>query len=147
MLRQSIEEIAASRLTFQEIAAEYGEETAIQVGVVRDPDTHELGQDWFQDARPAAEAVPAVVERYRKTRGKQKAPTKEAISIRLDREVLAYYRATGKGWQNRINETLRKYGVEEGAQTTTETMAATTPDSATEAAAESTTYPRTGAQP
>ena len=145
MLRQSIEEIAASRLTFQEIAAEYGEETAIQVGVVRDPDTHELGQDWFQDARPAAEAVPAVVERWRRTRGKQKAPTKEAISIRLDREVLAYYRATGKGWQNRINETLLKYGVKEGAQTTADT----TPNTATTTAAEPTASadPGTGAQP
>ena len=139
MLRQSIEEIAASRKTFREIAAEYGEETAIQVGVVRDPDTHELGQDWFRNATPAAEAVPAVVERWRRTRGKQKAPTKEAISIRLDREVLAYYRATGKGWQNRINETLLKYGVKEGTQTTADTTQDT--------AAEPTADPESGAQP
>ena len=109
MLKLSIEEIAASRMTFEEIAAEFGEETAIQVGVIRDQDTLELGQDWFQRARPATEVVPQVVERWRRTRGKQKAPTKEAISIRLDQDVLAYYRASGRGWQSRINEALRKY--------------------------------------
>ena len=112
MLKLSIEEIAASRMTFQEITAEFGEETAIQVGVIRDRDTTELGQDWFQRARPATEVVPHVVERWRRTRGKQKAPTKEAVSIRLDKDVLAHYRASGRGWQSRINETLRKYSVD-----------------------------------
>lgn len=41
-------------------------------------------------------------------RGPQKAPTKEMISIRLSREVLDYFRATGDGWQGRIDETLKK---------------------------------------
>ena len=111
MLQLSIEEIAASRMTFEEIAAEFGEETAIQVGMARDQDTQELGQDWFQRARPATEVVPRVVERWRRTRGRQKAPTKEAISIRLDQDVLTYYRASGRGWQSRINEALRQYVV------------------------------------
>jgi uncharacterized protein (DUF4415 family) len=30
------------------------------------------------------------------------------VNIRLDPEVLAYFRATGRGWQSRINEALRK---------------------------------------
>ena len=120
MLKLSVEEIAASRMTFEEIAAEFGEETAIQVGVIRDQDTIELGQDWFQRARPATEVVPQVVERWRRTRGKQKAPTKEAISIRLDQDVLAYYRASGRGWQSRINEALRKYIVDAGPEDTEE---------------------------
>ena len=33
---------------------------------------------------------------------------KEALSLRLDRDVLAHYRGTGRGWQSRINEALRK---------------------------------------
>jgi uncharacterized protein (DUF4415 family) len=33
---------------------------------------------------------------------------KERITIRLDRDVLAKLRATGPGWQTRINEILRK---------------------------------------
>ena len=41
-------------------------------------------------------------------RGPQKAPTKELISIRLSRDVLASYRATGPGWQGRIDEALKR---------------------------------------
>ncbi len=107
-------------MTFEEIAAEFGEETAIQVGLARDEDTQELGRDWFQGARPATEVVPKVVERWRRTRGKQKAPTKEAVSIRLDQDVLAHYRASGRGWQSRINETLRQYIVGEKPEETEE---------------------------
>lgn len=44
-----------------------------------------------------------------KRRGKQKAPTKEAVSIRLSPEVLAHFRAMGKGWQRRIDEVLKEY--------------------------------------
>ncbi len=39
-------------------------------------------------------------------------PPKEArkmpTTIRLDPDVLAYFKGTGPGWQSRINETLRK---------------------------------------
>ena len=38
----------------------------------------------------------------------KKAAPKEAVNIRLDAAVLAYFRATGPGWQSRINEMLRK---------------------------------------
>jgi uncharacterized protein (DUF4415 family) len=33
---------------------------------------------------------------------------KEAIKLRLDRDILAAYRKTGSGWQTRINADLRK---------------------------------------
>lgn len=36
-------------------------------------------------------------------------PRKQPISIRLDEEVLAWFRATGPGWQSRINAILRAY--------------------------------------
>ena len=38
----------------------------------------------------------------------KKAAPKGAVNIRLDPEVLAHFRATGPGWQSRINEALRK---------------------------------------
>ena len=120
MIRQEFEELVTSPKTFREIEAEYGEEVAINVGIARDPDAPELDDSWFERARPATEVVPHIVERWRRTRGKQKAPTKEPISIRLDSDILVYYRATGKGWQSRINETLRKYttglGESQGSQ-------------------------------
>ena len=43
-----------------------------------------------------------------KTRGRPKASvTKEPVKIRLDADVLAALRASGEGWQTRINDTLR----------------------------------------
>ena len=41
-------------------------------------------------------------------RGPQKAPTKQQVTLRLDRDVLQRFRATGAGWQSRINEALKK---------------------------------------
>jgi uncharacterized protein (DUF4415 family) len=33
---------------------------------------------------------------------------KEQVSLRLDRDVLAYFQEDGPGWQDRINAALRK---------------------------------------
>jgi uncharacterized protein (DUF4415 family) len=41
-------------------------------------------------------------------RGRPKATvTKESVKLRIDADILAALRATGSGWQTRINETLR----------------------------------------
>jgi uncharacterized protein (DUF4415 family) len=43
-----------------------------------------------------------------KARGRPKsAVTKEPVKLRLDADVLAALRASGDGWQTRINDTLR----------------------------------------
>lgn len=43
-----------------------------------------------------------------KARGRPKAAvTKEPVKLRLDADVLAALRASGEGWQTRINDTLR----------------------------------------
>lgn len=39
--------------------------------------------------------------------GSTQAVTKEPVKLRLDADVLAALRATGDGWQTRINEMLR----------------------------------------
>jgi len=41
-------------------------------------------------------------------RGKQVAPTKQLVSLRLSADVLEHFRATGPGWQTRIDEHLKK---------------------------------------
>ena len=106
--RLSFEELVASDLTFAQIEAEYGEETAINVGIGRDPDAPEWTEEDWARARPAIEVEPELVEWSRRTRGKQKAPVKELVSIRLDPDITAHFRATGPGWQTRLNDTLRK---------------------------------------
>lgn len=51
-------------------------------------------------------ALPASLQA--KLRGRPKATTtKEPVKIRLDADVLQALRATGDGWQTRINDTLR----------------------------------------
>ena len=41
--------------------------------------------------------------------GPNKNPTKEQVTVRYSPEVLAYFRATGAGWQTRMDEALREY--------------------------------------
>ncbi len=79
------------------------ENAAIEAGIAADADNPEWTADEFAAARPADEAVPRLVRR----RGSQKAPAKEMISLRLDRDVLDRLRASGPRWQSQVNATLR----------------------------------------
>ena len=62
----------------------------------------------FKRARPAAKVVPEIVAEYRRGRGPQKTPTKKLVSLRLSQEVLDHFKATGPGWQTRIDKALKK---------------------------------------
>ena len=44
----------------------------------------------------------------KKGRGPQRTPTKVSTTIRLDADVLAFFRARGRGYQTHINEALRR---------------------------------------
>jgi uncharacterized protein (DUF4415 family) len=46
------------------------------------------------------------VKRKRGERGPQVAPTKQLVSVRYSPEVLQFFKATGAGWQTRMNEAL-----------------------------------------
>lgn len=84
------------------------EEAAINAGIAADPDNPELTDEDFAQMRPAEEVVPEIVEAYRRSRGRPPSSTKQLISLRLDQDVIAHFRATGPGWQSRINEALRR---------------------------------------
>ena len=45
---------------------------------------------------------------FKRGRGPQKAPTKVLMSVRLDADVIAFFKAMGGGYQTRINDELRK---------------------------------------
>ena len=69
----------------------------------RDPDdAPALSRSWFEEADVM---VGRKVVRRGRPAGTAK---KQAISIRIDRDVLAHFRKSGSGWQARINETLRR---------------------------------------
>lgn len=85
------------------------EEEASQREIALDPDAPEWTDEDWDRARPAVEAAPHIVERHRRTRGKQNAPKKEKVTVRLDAGIVEHFRAGGRGWQTRLNEALRQF--------------------------------------
>lgn len=73
----------------------------------------------IRTAKPFAEMFPelAAQELKRRSRGPQKAPTKQLISLRVDADVLEKFRATGKGWQARMNATLAAHAPQRPTRT------------------------------
>ena len=84
------------------------EDAAITAGIADDPDTFELDEEWFADARPTAEVLPHMLERNQRSRGKQRSPRKQGIHIRLDTDIIEHFKQGGPGWQTRMNDSLRK---------------------------------------
>lgn len=67
-----------------------------------DPDdAPELSDEWFD--RADLKIGDKVVRR-----GRPKGSSKQAISIRIDADILTKFKAGGAGWQSRINDALRK---------------------------------------
>lgn len=89
---------------------ETSDEALIQRMIASDPDAPEVTDEQAAQAKPFAEAFPALAETMRKNLGGRPKSTnpKVAISIRLDQDVVAKFRATGTGWHGRINDALRK---------------------------------------
>ena len=74
----------------------------IESGWADPDDAPHLTREWFEraDLYQGDKVVP---------RGRPKsARPKEAVNLRLDPDVLEYFRRTGPGWQSRINAALRK---------------------------------------
>lgn len=57
---------------------------------------------------PAVKAALAQ-RRARGQRGPNKRPTKESVTVRYSPDVLAAFRATGRGWQSRMDDALRDW--------------------------------------
>jgi uncharacterized protein (DUF4415 family) len=62
----------------------------------------ELDDDWFAEADAYIGA-----KLVRRGRPKSDSP-KQPVSLRLDRDVVDWFKSKGSGWQSRINEELRK---------------------------------------
>jgi len=62
----------------------------------------------FRKAKSGTELPEELAAAFPRMRGRQKTPTKVAVSLRLSQEVVEYYRASGAGWQSRIDEVLKR---------------------------------------
>ncbi|MGD9967417.1 MAG: BrnA antitoxin family protein [Hyphomonadaceae bacterium] len=71
-----------------------------------DPDNPPLTDEQLKRLRPVSEKEKAF---WRKALGRPPLESpKQAISIRLDQDIVAHYKKSGPGWQSRINAALRK---------------------------------------
>lgn len=90
------------------------EDAAINAGIAADADARELDNAWHRGAKPAGEAFApetyAALVAMKRPRGRPKADeTKVLTAIRLDADLLETFKATGKGWQTRVNAVLRQF--------------------------------------
>ncbi len=76
------------------------EDARVNAGIAADPDTHEVSDAEFALMRRRAGRPPATVVR-------------PMISMRVDPDIAAALRASGKGWQTRVNALLRQ-AIEQG---------------------------------
>jgi uncharacterized protein (DUF4415 family) len=80
-----------------------------------DDENPEWTAEDFARARPASEVLPgifgeAVAREMLKPRGRPRAEfTKERITIRLSPDVVGAFRASGSGWQTRVDGALREW--------------------------------------
>lgn len=75
-------------------------------GTWKEDNIDTLPDDFFENAKPFSEVFPEMYASWKRTRGKQKLPTKKLVTLRLSSEVIEYFRASGRGWQTRLNQAL-----------------------------------------
>jgi uncharacterized protein (DUF4415 family) len=89
------------KLKSTHISVTVAEDAAITAATMSDP-----------DALPYTDAEWAIAKPMMRM-GRPKAEiTKERITIRLSRDVVSQFRATGTGWQTRVDRVLRQYVAE-----------------------------------
>ena len=72
-------------------------------------------QDEDIDLADVPEITPEMFAKAVVRRGLKPPPSKQQITIRLDEDVLKWFRAQGQGYQTRINALLRAYMEAHGA--------------------------------
>ena len=85
------------------------EEAEIQRQIAADPDDFDATEEDAGRARLFRDAFPDLAASIERARGRPKLDNpKQVVSIRLDPDVIAKFKATGKGWQSRINDILKR---------------------------------------
>ncbi|MBV1797286.1 BrnA antitoxin family protein [Siccirubricoccus sp. G192] len=66
-------------------------EAELEAAIASDPDWRDVPRDWWKDAVPVSPGA------------------KRLLSLRLDPDVVEWFRAQGPGYQTRMNAVLRAY--------------------------------------
>jgi uncharacterized protein (DUF4415 family) len=80
----------------------------------KDGEVRELTKDDFKAMRPIKDVLPpellaVISKRKRGERGAQKSPVKIPVTVRYSPEVIKYFRATGEGWQTKMDNILKNW--------------------------------------
>jgi len=75
-------------------------------------EVRELTPEDLSIFKSAKDALPESLQKKLGVRAPQKAPKKIATTIRLSHDVLVTFKATGDGWQTRIDASLRQFIIE-----------------------------------
>lgn len=75
------------------------EDAAITAAALSDPDARPLTDEEWESVKP----------RLRIGRPPSTKPLKVSTTIRFDADVLAALKASGPGWQTRVNDAMREY--------------------------------------
>ncbi|MDR2209108.1 MAG: BrnA antitoxin family protein [Azoarcus sp.] len=73
------------------------EEAKILAGAMSDPDSRPLTDEEWERVLPTVRV------------GLRGRPLKSPVTLRLDADIAATFRSSGRGWQTRINEILREW--------------------------------------
>jgi len=76
--------------------------------LLRQNKCNDLEPEEDDDSLDATLLMREVVEKRRAERLMQRGD-KEQVAIRVDKDILAFFRATGSGWQTRLNAALREW--------------------------------------
>lgn len=75
--------------------------------VIFDEENPEWTAEDFAKSRPISD-FPELAAAFANAKGgRPRGSNKEQVALRIDKDVLARFRATGPGWQTRINAILR----------------------------------------
>jgi len=86
-------------------------DAAVVAAAKADPDARPMTGAALARMRPAHEVHPELAAAgLRRRRGRPRSPSpKQQVTLRLDADVIARLRASGAGWQTRVNELLRRW--------------------------------------
>ena len=103
---------AEARQRAQQIADRMSEEedAVLTAAAESDPDNPPLTDGQFARMRPAHQVIPQIVaDRIRNKGGRPRSTApRQMVTLRIPPDVVEAYRATGRGWQTRMVETLSR---------------------------------------
>jgi len=83
------------------------EEAEIQRQIASDPDAPEATDEELAQAKPFKEVFPDLYESIQRSRGRPRVDKpREAVTLRVDPDTLARFKATGKDWRAKMAEAL-----------------------------------------